>query len=207
MKADRAGHTATLLLNGKILVAGGYSFNINYRLKSAELYDPASGTWTSTGDLNQYRSRHTATLLPNGKVLAAGGYDYYNYFKSAELYDPATGQWTYTGSMNMERADHTATVLPSGKVLVAGYASYYGDKSSAELYDPNRASGLPPATLCPTALVTQLLFCPMAKSWSWEGLGPLQKYLLTPSSTTRPLGSGKTPGTLTSVARLIQPRS
>ena len=65
-------HTATLLPNGKVLVAGGYDSSGVY-LSSAELYDPASGTWTATGSLNTARCCHTATLLPNGKVLVAGG--------------------------------------------------------------------------------------------------------------------------------------
>ena len=60
-----------MLANGKVLVAGG--FNASSYLTSAELYDPASGTWTTTGSLNTARGWHTATLLPNGKVLVAAG--------------------------------------------------------------------------------------------------------------------------------------
>src|SRR5213594_4181884 len=67
----RYGHTATLLPNGKVLVAGGVGPSGD--LASAELYDPASGTWTATGSLNDARDFHTATLVPNGKVLVAGG--------------------------------------------------------------------------------------------------------------------------------------
>jgi Galactose oxidase, central domain/Kelch motif len=122
------GHTATLLTNGQVLVAGGY-----YNLSSAELYDPVTGDWTATGSLVTGRAGHTATLLPNGKVLVAGGANYngsnYVTLASAELYDPATGHWTATGGLNTARDGHTATLLPNGKVLVAGY-------SSAELYDP-----------------------------------------------------------------------
>src|SRR4029078_4021428 len=67
--AARYSHTATLLQNGKVLVAGG--FNSSF-LATAELYDPATGTWTTTGNLNTARNLHTATLLPNGKVLVVG---------------------------------------------------------------------------------------------------------------------------------------
>jgi len=117
-----AGHTATLLQNGKVLVVGG---------ASAELYDPASATWTTTGTLITPRGSHTATLLQNGKVLVAGGDGGGFPIASAELYDPATGIWTATGDMTTARYWHTATLLLNGKVLVVGYFS-----AGAELYDP-----------------------------------------------------------------------
>src|SRR5207237_978861 len=91
MATARRLHTATLLLNGKVLVAGGRSTTAH--LSGAELYDPATGAWTPTSNpLNTARDTHTATLLPNGKVLVAGGYGT-NYLSSAELYDPAIGTW------------------------------------------------------------------------------------------------------------------
>jgi Galactose oxidase, central domain len=130
----RAYHTATLLPNGKVLVAGGYN---NDYLASAELYDRASGIWTATGSLNTARRDHTATLLQNGQVLVAGGdTPGIGYLDSAELYDPATGTWTATGSMVNARTSHTATLLPSGQVLVAaGLGSGLRTLASAELYD------------------------------------------------------------------------
>src|SRR6266478_8008026 len=118
LNTGRYWHTATLLPNGKVLVAGGYD-GVNY-LTSAELYDPATGTWTATGSLDTARYRHTATLLPNGNVLVAGGVNSSGSLASAELYDPASGTWTAPGSLGAARAAHTATLLPNGKVLVAG---------------------------------------------------------------------------------------
>src|SRR5262245_698597 len=101
----RARHTATLLHNGKVLVAGG--FNGTSYLSSAELYDPGTGTWTATGSMGNARDFYTATLLPNGKVLVAGGFNGTSYWSSAELYDGGTGTWTAAGSMGNGRDFHT----------------------------------------------------------------------------------------------------
>src|SRR5437762_2574025 len=135
-----ASHTATLLPNGKVLVAGGVDYSGT--LGSAELYDRASGTWMATGSLGNARAGHTATLLPNRMVLVAGGVDSSGHSAaSAELYDPASGTWTATGSLGTARSSHTATLLPNGKVLVVGGegGDTGGPLASAELYDP--ASG------------------------------------------------------------------
>ncbi|MFA6545384.1 MAG: kelch repeat-containing protein [Limisphaerales bacterium] len=129
----RGYHTTTLLPNGKVLVTGGYGSGPT-NLSSADLYDPAIGTWTTTGALGTSRAGHTATLLPNGKVLVAGGYNSTSgYLTSAELYDPATGMWTATGALNVDRGGHTTTLLPNGKVLMAGGGD---DTRRTELYDP-----------------------------------------------------------------------
>ena len=118
-------HTATLLPNGKVLVAGG-SNGILY-LASAELDDPATGTWSATTCLaTALVYGHTATLLPNGRVLVADD--------NAELYDPANGTWAATGSLGAARLWHTATLLPNGNVLVAGGNGGGGILASAELY-------------------------------------------------------------------------
>ncbi len=130
----RARGTATLLQNGKVLVAGG--LGTSGVLASAEIYDPAIGVWSRTGDMNTARNRHTATLLPDGKVLVAGGDNYIEPFSTAELYDPNTGIWSYTDSLDVARCSHSAVLLPNEKVLVAGGGwggSYF---ISAELYDP-----------------------------------------------------------------------
>ena len=115
-------HTATLLQNGMVLVAGGFDRTGITATASAELYDPASRTWTLTGRLNIARVYHTATLLQNGMVLVAGGFDIHgNASASAELYNPATATWTATGSLNTARLEHTVTLLQNGRnVLVAG---------------------------------------------------------------------------------------
>src|SRR5438477_478504 len=139
----RNGHTATLLPNGKMLVAGGEDGNSI--LTSAELYEAARGTGSATGSLATARSGHTATLLPNGRVLAAGGGDGGSIHASAELYDPASGTWSATGSLATARFGHTATLLPNGKVLGAGgEGPFQTVLASAELYDP--ASGTWSAT-------------------------------------------------------------
>jgi N-acetylneuraminic acid mutarotase len=119
MTTARRDHTATLLPNGKVLVAGGLSGN--QFLSSAELYDSATGTWSPTGSMRSPRRFHTATLLPNGKVLVAGGTDSNGIStNSAELYDPATQTWTPTGPPATGRFRHTATLLSNGKVLITG---------------------------------------------------------------------------------------
>jgi hypothetical protein len=122
----RYNHTATLLPNGKVLIAGGTDGGAT---ASAELYDPITSTYTPTGSMIAKRYDHRATLLPNGKVLIAGGYDSTlpggaDSLASAELYDPATGTFTATGSMSVERYSPTATLLPNGKVLIAGGVSF-----------------------------------------------------------------------------------
>ena len=132
----RGSHTATLLSNGKVLVAGGYGFS--GILASAELYDPETGIWSVTGSLNTARYYHTATLLPNGMVLVAGGSGTGNNdLASTELYDPETGSWSSTGSLNTARFLHTATLLSNGMVLVAagGNARYwagFGDRRTIQ---------------------------------------------------------------------------
>lgn len=133
----RVDHTATLLPNGQVLVAGGYGQNA-VPLSSAELYSPATGTWTATGSLQTARTEHTATLLQTGQVLVVGGLGASGTVASAELYEPASGTWSTTGSPSMARVDHTATLLPNGNVLLAGGISpNMPSLAIAELYNPN----------------------------------------------------------------------
>src|SRR5215472_18626779 len=115
-------HTANLLPNGKVLVASGVNTNTEFALPSAtaELYDPNSGIWTSTGPMTTGREQHSANLLRDGRVLVAGGYNGTTVLQSAELFNPATGSWTSTLPMTTPREGHGAVLLGNGKVLLAG---------------------------------------------------------------------------------------
>ncbi len=135
VNTGRESHTATLLTNGLVLIAGGADRDYNL-LASAELYDSAAGTWTPTSDLNVSRVGHTATTLPNGKVLVAGGNHNGIFLSSCEWYNPDDGTWALTGAMNTPRQAHTATLLADGKVLVAGGQYNYDSLLSAEIFDP-----------------------------------------------------------------------
>jgi hypothetical protein len=147
MLEPRGLNTTTVLQNGLVLVAGGR--RVEGDLASAELYDPATGSWTATGGMDHPRAGHTATLLPDGTVLVAGGVDcgadeppVCTGDDSAELYHPGTGTWTATGSMRHVRGNHSAILLPDGLVLVVGgegdsVGSRRDFLASAELYDPS----------------------------------------------------------------------
>lgn len=108
---------------------------------TAELYDPATGRWSQTGELKDARSSHTATRLHSELVLAAGGtgdQEFPDRIASAELYDPGIGEWVSTGSLSLNggRAEHTATLLDNGMVLVVGGLTFGPILAhGAELYD------------------------------------------------------------------------
>lgn len=139
MKSPRHVHTATLLGSGKVLVAGGYDVSAGMGLSSAELYDPAEGTFAQTlRGMGTSRWGHTATRLPTGDVLLAGGMvdSMGTCTTSAELYTPQKGGFVLTtGSMKTPRGMHTATLLATGDVLVAGGIDGPTSLSSAETYD------------------------------------------------------------------------
>jgi hypothetical protein len=145
MSSPRALHTATAMRDGRVLICGGtYNAQIGGVLSSAELYDPAAGTFLPTSSMSAARQGHTATLLPNGQVLIAGGSQSVGFrseLASAELYDPQSGTFRRTGSMHTPREGHTATLLRDGRVLITGGSpNGITTTDSAEIYDPS--SGL-----------------------------------------------------------------
>jgi N-acetylneuraminic acid mutarotase len=144
MNVARASAQARLLVNGRVLVAGGCTGNcLSAVTRSTELYNPTTGSWSTTGSLNRPRVYFGAVTLPNGMILAAGGCTALNSngcgtaTASAEIYNPATGTWTVTGSMAVARGNLSLTLLPNGKVLAAGGSTAAADAlGSSELYDP-----------------------------------------------------------------------
>jgi hypothetical protein len=188
MTTPRAGHTATLLGNGKVLITGGTAGSASAAgeaaIDTAELYDPASDTFTATGSMTAARVEHTATLLQSGKVLITGGdVIFYNgipnssilSLASAELFDPGAGTFTKTGSMTVPRESHTATLFSSGpdagKVLITG-------GSNGTLGNPTPAAIL---------YATSEIFDPSQGTFTASGMMTTQRDL----QTANLLGSGK----------------
>jgi N-acetylneuraminic acid mutarotase len=174
---------------------------------TAELYDPAAGTWSAAGSMAVRRVDHTATLLPSGQVLAVGGCDSSGCHASAELYDPATNTWRAAAAPLSVHRTHTATLLPSGKVLVVGGVPGVLSKT-VELYDPAADTWSPAApslidhsdhtaTLLPSGKVLVVggsdesdaaeLYDPETNTWSLTGELPSARY----GHTATLLPSGK----------------
>jgi hypothetical protein len=146
MTAARLWHCATLLLDGKVLLAGGFSGDRSHMLASAELYDPDTGTFAPTRGMKLARAGHAATRLADGRVLITGGYA----GTEAEIYDPSTGTFATAGNMTAVRSFHGATLLNSGKVLITGGHPLDGTAAyvaSAEIFDPESGAFTPAADM------------------------------------------------------------
>jgi N-acetylneuraminic acid mutarotase len=191
-----ARHSANgvLLPTGKVLVFGGVSTS-GAIIASAELYDPASRTWSATGSMSIGRTLCKAVVLPNGRVLIAGGitgtFSSPAPVSSVEIYDPVTGSWSPTGSLSAERIDYAMSLLPNGKVLITGgkRGGQLETTNTAELYDSDLgtwsstgsmtiARSGPAATVLPTGKVivisgvgtrTNEIYDPATGTWTVTG--------------------------------------
>lgn len=144
MRVPREGHTATVLPDGTVMIAGGTGAD-GHAIRSVELYDPARNSWTAAESMNTARARHTATLLNDGRVLFTGGIDETTYLDHAEVFDPRANTWFHVPALpDVRRASHTATLLPDGKVLVAGGIGFPAEEDledtltfdTTEIFDP-----------------------------------------------------------------------
>jgi galactose oxidase-like protein/Kelch motif protein len=199
MKTARDYHTATLLRNGKVLIAGGYSGPLgSVVLASTELYDPATNHWSEAAPMLVPHASHTAALLPDGRVLVASGRSSGGDTAEAETYDPGKNVWSKAGNVSVARTSATALVLNTGKVLVIG-----GDGASnpgPELYDPstNSWSQLPNTTTYHVTVASALsngnvlvlggantVYDPKSNTWASICPSPV------PMATAVQLGNGK----------------
>jgi N-acetylneuraminic acid mutarotase len=135
MASKRAAHTATLLNNGKVLIAGGFVAG-GRSLASAELFDPVANTFEPAGDMTTARNSHTASLLPDGKVLIVGGYSD-DYLSTTEIYDPETNRFSASRPLSSPRSGHVAVTLSDGRILFAGgVGTGWTFLKTAEIYQP-----------------------------------------------------------------------
>ena len=148
MTIARSWHTATLLNNGQVLIAGGVTNSSFSAMASAELYDPTRGAFSPTSNITAPRAAHTAILLPDGRVLIAGGSSSLGenspWLTTAEIYDPSTGTFTATSDLIHGHECGQAHVLNNGTVLLSGGSPVPsrtpGPIPDAQLYDPTTGS-------------------------------------------------------------------
>jgi len=151
MSAGRRNHTATMLLDGRILVVGGE--NASDKLNTAEIFDPATNLWSDAPSMTIKRVGHTATRLNDGRVLVVGGcFSNLACTDTIEIYNPQTNSWTFIDDLVFTaRRNHSAVLLPDGTVLITGgmnygspYNTYY---NTAYLFDPAGNSWTPKAAM------------------------------------------------------------
>ncbi len=131
LTTPRINQSATLLPNGKVLIAGGYNGNA---LSTTEIYDPKSKTFSQGPDMKTPRYGHTATLLHDGKILMTGGVGTgWTFLSSAEIYDTQTNKFTESSPMAFARESHTATLLKNGNVLITG--GHRDRRENLKVYD------------------------------------------------------------------------
>jgi hypothetical protein len=158
MMVARAGHQASLLLDGRVLISGGTGTG-GVNTATCEILDPVAGTLTPTGSMATARSAHRQTLLPDGRVLVTGGFSTWvnaatNFAavaassqRTAEIYDPASGTWQMVPqAMADDRSGHTQVLLANGRVLIVagindgttvlGVVQIPTFTASCEIYDP-----------------------------------------------------------------------
>jgi hypothetical protein len=191
MAIPRAFHTATLLPNGKVLVAGGFFTShdgIFHWLSSAELYDPASGTWNSTSNLSTERSSATATLLPNGKVLVAGGQTTNGpIVSSAELYDVGLG---FDPAWQPLLTNISPSTVPNGSALTASGSRFKGISEASGGNGVQNSSSNYPLVQLLSLTNEQTLFLPVdaMAGWSDSSFTSQPLTIMTVTSSGFPVG-------------------
>src|SRR5438445_7891106 len=134
MKDARADATASVLQDGRVLIAGGQSSGS--AVNTLEIFDPNSGNFSNAGTMSSPRQDHAAAVLSDGRVLIAGGSsDGTNALNTTDIYDPQAGSVSAGPVMSTPRARHTATTLLDGTVVVIGGSDYTNDLGSAELFE------------------------------------------------------------------------